>query len=867
VKNVSAINEAKDVITREYVDNRTAEMYTSVTDDFDDYTLFDAALSNGTVVDGGLVRPLLTSYTDDFSTQNNIDFTSASTNSTHFDVVNGVIRLKSTTTVGSVSGNSQFKTKDYSFVDSVFAARLTANFTTPAGVAGFTTFDTPELAGVRNPNESLSTSYTNPPMTANDVTINGDTERWVLHYNNDTNYKIRIVTPTTTIIVSNANPFIPTQSDTLVRTSVITEDSSYVYVAYPTAGATQTIVRINKSTLATDGPSIAVNVSSNIMQMFDMKCRDNRLHLLWTDSTARGVQYNFVNTNSWGSLAGTTSLLISAVTTSDIMYSCQLVLGDVNRIGWCAFTRRNSSNSVHFGIIDTTSNNSPYQFKNAPAPGQFTTHTNVAGAMTITSGCNGFGCMVYDTSNSRFYIMALGSASGLRMIAISDGQSITTTVSSTTSSATVFDSISRRNISAIIENTSNVHLFLTNETQTVLEYTKLSFATTPTVLNTNGTELNLSAQSAVVLNVTRIGTGSPFQFRCNYLNFNSVSSSSYRDNIQPILRASINDDSYKNLTSDSGVEFGFSSSSSLNVIFRFIYPVNQSGQTALITFPTTRSVELNSYTLEQISPAPTPTSSTSTFVSKSLVTDRIVRSATLDITQNTGTTPGNSIQWEVASLANNWVPISTGAHSNAFGSSSNWTATFNDGYYGSQLRVRAMLTRGAGANLLTQVPRIEKYIASVRNVVTVSDIFPLQINLMKLGLQVNTLSTANRLGYKNMMIDVFQTSNGVLPEYTTSFSYNSQNGIFTNTSGSSAYLTSQIENADIAPIRNIIVVGDTTDIANGITYEVRRGEGTWVQVTPETVYTFTNGIPDSEVRIRALVPSGVSITGWAYLYA
>jgi hypothetical protein len=60
------------------------------------------------------------------------------------------------------------------------------------------------------------------------------------------------------------------------------------------------------------------------------------------------------------------------------------------------------------------------------------------------------------------------------------------------------------------------------------------------------------------------------------------------------------------------------------------------------------------------------------------------------------------------------------------------------------------------------------------------------------------------------------------------------------------------------------VVGDG---GSGVTYEVRRGSGTWVTVTPETMYSFQTGTPTDELQIRALVPAGGSITGWAYLYA
>jgi hypothetical protein len=226
---------------------------------------------------------------------------------------------------------------------------------------------------------------------------------------------------------------------------------------------------------------------------------------------------------------------------------------------------------------------------------------------------------------------------------------------------------------------------------------------------------------------------------------------------------------------------------------------------------------------------------------------------TLDVTQDVGS--GNSIAWEVASLGDNWQTISAST-------TPAWTVEFPEGQYGSQLRVKATLNKGTGNNTIASVPKIQKYVANVKNVVTVSDIYPMQINILKLGLQISTLTTANRFGYKNMMIDLFQTDAGV-QTYSPTFSYSS--GVFTNTTVSPAYLTSTVEPADISTVRNIIVVGDSSSA--GIVYEVRRGNGTWAEVTPETVYSFQSGTPTYELQVRALVPASGSITGWAYLYA
>jgi hypothetical protein len=187
---------------------------------------------------------------------------------------------------------------------------------------------------------------------------------------------------------------------------------------------------------------------------------------------------------------------------------------------------------------------------------------------------------------------------------------------------------------------------------------------------------------------------------------------------------------------------------------------------------------------------------------------------------------------------------------------------------GNNLKVEGNIAIGSGIANANSV-RINSYTVTTTNVVMQSDLYNLQINLAKMGLQISTLSAAQRLGYKNMMIDVFSSNLGVEP-YSPNFTFTGQS--FVNNSGSEQILTSIQEDADITNVSSIVVVADANDLSlSNLTYQVRRGEGVtaseWATVTPEQVHTFSSGTPTNKVQIRAIVPDDMYVRGWAYLYA
>jgi hypothetical protein len=139
--------------------------------------------------------------------------------------------------------------------------------------------------------------------------------------------------------------------------------------------------------------------------------------------------------------------------------------------------------------------------------------------------------------------------------------------------------------------------------------------------------------------------------------------------------------------------------------------------------------------------------------------------------------------------------------------------------------------------------------------------------LMKMGINVNVLTTATRLDYKNMMIDTFSNVDGVSFEgIGGTGSHSFSGGTITNNGAVPLRITSNIETSDIDNIVSIIGIWEGT---SAIDFQVTRNNGAnWYPLTKETVYTFGNSAdnPKNKVAIRLTLPVGASLYGWAYLY-
>ena len=857
---------SSDAASKSYVDDKTAEIYTSVTDDFNDTTKIGTNV--GVVVDTGLglVRPAISSYSENFAdTQYNEQLTSNT-----IDVSGGVAKVFTggvgyDPTAATNSNNlSILQTEEFNVTGGT-QIKVTPTFTTPTGITAHT-----------SPSQALQIheSSTAEHLMAS---ANVGTVDWVASYFLGTvssSLKIkRIDYSTNTSIESTVfsnGSYTTAQSDTNIKNvSVVVGDGS-VFVAYPSTSTTAgyAIRKLNASTLADESTLLldvnGLGLSPNI-QGIDLAYYSNGLYIICcvNTSTQSSVLLSGKITVYTGTLTlGTSNELVKYPNTTDKSYKARFAKQlDVNgNLAWASFTRKTTVGAV-FGIINPATGN---QYRTSPATQTATTpNTMKAGCLTLSVSCNGNGNIVYDSVNNFYYLFWVrGSSGDINITRIGTG---TTDAAATATlfSTAPYDTTTNRDICGILDptTTSNrtLNLFFANTARQNLILAKLNVTTAGVFTSLSTTTLFRDASTTNVLAPIHVVQSSTSLLRYRlYFNYQTdVDLMEYKANIQPILRVGIrgaNDTTIAGTTVTSATNattITFNPTSTVNTVsvrFEFEFPILSTDFTGA-----NRSVELASYILEKSLPTDsTPTSSW--FTSTALVTDRIVRSVTLDVTQSLGTTAGNTISWQVASLGDNWVNI---GQSNT----PPWTVNFDEGQYGSQLRVKATLNKAEGATTIAQVPTIQKYVANVKNVVTVNDIFPMQVNLLKLSLYVNTQVTANRYGYKNQMVDLFSSADGI----ASSDGMTLTSGTYTNTSGSNKTLTSTQETADISTVSSIIVVGDAS---NSVTYQVRRGDGdTWATVTPETVYTFQTGTPANKVQIRAIVPDGGSITGWAYLYA
>jgi hypothetical protein len=229
---------------------------------------------------------------------------------------------------------------------------------------------------------------------------------------------------------------------------------------------------------------------------------------------------------------------------------------------------------------------------------------------------------------------------------------------------------------------------------------------------------------------------------------------------------------------------------------------------------------------------------TGTFTSETLIDDRLMADATLthDITQDIGT-----VTWEMTNNGTTWHSVTPGVK-----------FTFPNGA-SNNLKVRGSIALPSGAANANST-RINSYSVQTANVVLQSDLYAMQVNMLKLGLQVTALSTANRLDYKNMMIDLFSNGDGVALSGTS---------LTSGTISGTGTVTSVMEQADITEVNSIIICAEGTGT---ITYDVYNGTTWQTNVALNTVIPLTQGTVKNEIRVRANMTSA-NLLGWAYLYA
>jgi hypothetical protein len=250
----------------------------------------------------------------------------------------------------------------------------------------------------------------------------------------------------------------------------------------------------------------------------------------------------------------------------------------------------------------------------------------------------------------------------------------------------------------------------------------------------------------------------------------------------------------------------------------------------------------------------------SAFISEPVIEGRVIDSIMLEPNQDT---VYGDINWEASAkdgVAGSWFPVT------------NFTG-FQDihpSLVGTKLRLKADFIPQQNITNVNDVPKIFSYAVSTKNIVTMADLFPLQVNMMKMGLKINTYGTMQATGFVNMMIDLFDLEpsniNSNINSGQTTMTYDSSNKYYYSTGGGAKAIVSKPETTDngIFPVKFILVVDEV--VISNATYQVRRNNEGWESIIPNTLFIFPPGTNQGSntIEVRAVIDG--TITGWAYLY-
>jgi hypothetical protein len=892
------------------IENQLATFYASNSDTFDDSDKV-ASIDSEIAVIGGKVRPtLINKYTENANSSLSIDTQYSKNISTASNQIKEISSTTDTvpfgydgTTGGSIEG--QYQTRAFTFPSST-------NFTLTPTFTGTSTASSGEFSAyTQSPYSVFNSAIDAEHLTDVDgVFAHSETYDFVvatLEYQTATaspatnTCKLKLkymkrffVTDEEARTIADFEETLTSYSfqlntDTTVRNIAVTIVDNYFYVAIPhyfvNSSTNLIIVRryaFNEgtNTISYSGvswmPPIPTGVTPTTAHTVlgcDILNREGRIHLIYNyrrgaSGTITSTEYAYTTSATFGTTGG--SVEFFRFNASEDTYNARLcaIPGDaLRRVGWLVSTRK-STTAMTFGIIDGASNTSPFQYRTVSQV--VAGITQVVGAHTLSVSANGTCDLIYDGVRGQFYgIFNATSGGDIDSFSISD---TTTAVAVNRSSitSTPYSTLGNRAIRGCIKKSSvsgetSIHIIFTNSTRTTLYKNEFLMynSSNVAVFTANANELLTlytggtgQIKQFVVLPSRPDITSTSFEHPKTFFNIGTRTLFvDQRYSIKTRLYASLIDASYNTvgaeiLLTSSNIGYGFATTSttSAGIRFRFVLPVYYNSANN----PTMLSSSLTEYIIEQTS---TPSSGGfGEFISTILIQDRLIKNVSLTSTQALGTTTGNQIQWYaqvLADVGDTWYEIYPDTPFN-----------FPEVGWGSQLRLKGKLTYGDGVTDINSLPSIDFYNVQVSSVLTVNDLLPLQINLMKMGINVNTLATAQRLSYNNMMIDTFSTNAGYS---TVGGTPQLVNGTLTNIGATNMFVTTVVETADIDNVSNIICLweGSTSNSPNNLTVSLN-SESDYYIIDKEVVFTFPT--VGNQIRMRITVPPNGELYGWSYLY-
>jgi hypothetical protein len=877
------------------LENKSNTIFTSNGDSFDNESKI--ASKSNLVVSAGLIRPTITYYQESLRNYPYLDERLTS-------------ETIQTTSSGASASNS---TTDFGYVPSNYATQnqyLYHEMTTDA-VYYFENASSITVTPQFNDATISSTRYYGSPKVQRDLpNINREKEPIYNVYkdsdNNIWHFNFYIGTAGWTgnlinshlyyqkndgnvITMFNDGTYQTAQNDTSRRNLSVTETETQIVVTYPISTTQYGIRFVNKNgSPNNDVYTINMTTTSIIIHCVEILWHQNKFHVLVSNqngTTNRSIVY--AQSNTIGNFVIADNDFFIRYPTI-FTYSLKLIPISFDKVVWMGFSSQ-STVATHYGIIDLASTTFPYQLRTSPvAVTSGTTYPYRAqGCVTLTSSGNGQGTGVYDPNTNFVYAMWGRSGNNdTQFVRIPLGASdLVPTV--TTITTAPFDTFQNRDCDLMVLNTTTsfplqlrclwigISRFrLYNGIVSCSSTGVFSIVETTEIYRKDITLSNLITPITNCKMVKRNDYNTSGEFDIYYVDSTNskLYKSRYDNDIQPELFLQLQNSSFNpsyigtpyssgngfyteldtQLFNNQPKTFTFTTpyTGFIRLNFVFYYPIVTTGNSS------NKTLTLTDVTIERDN-SESVNGGSGEFISQPLISDRIVKNILLNSTQGLGSVSGNNIQWYVQAVDNGtWYQINNGQK-----------VEFDEDDYGSQLRVKALLTWGVGTSSLSTVPYIDEYSVDTTNIITQTDLLPLQIDLMKMGINVNVLTTATRLDYKNMMIDTFSTVNGVSFEgIGGTGSYSFSGGTITNNGAVPLRITSNIETADIDNIVSIIGIWEGTSANN---FEVTRDNGiNWYSLQKETVFTFNNNAnnPKNKVAIRITLPVGDSLYGWAYLY-
>jgi hypothetical protein len=874
------------------LENQANTIFTSNSDTFADTSKIGT--ETNLVVANGVIRPTITyyqenmrnyPYIDEPLTDGVITSNSSGTSSAVLTLDTGYIPARYST--GTQFNSYRFATENIFYVENASEIRVTPTFSnwTPSSTKGF---GSPKVIRIlQNINLIQEPIY--------NALKDSDNNIW--HFNfyigtpayggNLVNSHLYVQKNEETVVPMFQNGTYQTiQSDTSRRNLSITETPTQIIVAYPISTTQYGIRYVNKDgSPDTTVHTINMTTTSIILHSVEILWHDSQLHVLVSNqngATNRSIVY--AKSSTLGNFVIPDNDYFIRYP-SIFTYSLKLLPTASNRITWMGFSNQ-STVAVHYGIIDTASTTFPHQIRTSPVA--VTSGTvypyRATGCVTLTSSCNGQGTATYDPNTNFVYGMWGRSGNAdTQFVRIPLGASDTVPTVTTITTAP-FDTFQNRDSDIMVDNTTTSFPLtlrcLWTGTSRFRLYTGtvncsatgvFTMSTTQELYRNEGSFNNFPVSACKLIKRNDYTTTGEFDIYMVDANQSILYKLRYDNDIQPELFCQLAasngggmatpnfNQSSTNLASlttnqvysNQSKTFTFTTpyTGFFRLDFRYFYPVNHDGNGFV-----ERTVVLTDVTVERSVPTST-TGGSGEFISVPLITDRIVKKALLQATQSVGSTVGNDIEWYIQAIDNGtWYPISNGAE-----------VEFNSSDYGSQLRTKAVLTWGSGTSSLATVPYIDGYTVSSTNIVTASDLEPIQVNMLKMGLRLQALTNYTTTSFVKMMIDTFLDTSNI--DASTTAVYNSTNQWYSATANNQE-VVSKVETTTGDGVTSVVSAIVMAEYTGTINFFIRRGTGAWLPVTLGDTFAFssTSGSPANQIQIKAVMSSGAVLYGFAYLY-